>query len=735
MKRIALVFLVAILLPALLLAGLAVRSLRDQELVVNSQRVQLHQTSCDAMVTSVNLFMDDVRGFYGEVLDDLVARSSENVLTDYDQLLREEWSQATGGAVVSDAGEIRSPLMGDSAWASQFLDDHAGFLTSQRVVEVYQAPKRIASQLQVIEEEAAPAPVSAPAEVAMKTAEASVSSDDFRDKAGARDSDLKKESADQRLAVQSQQRRKVQAYPGKVLSQRFGGALAEVAEPKIDLKKEAPSMASTPQGVSGGSAAPLAASAALEDSVAREIPPAAAAASPAPRSAKKRQAGQLEALPQSVRNVAPAQQWESLAIQQAKKPEGEIQEAEGSQYYSNLNRVSASLNEITSDREEGAVSRIIDGELHVLLWRKHPARPGYTFWAELDLNTIRSDMADLFVPQQKSMQENEVTLALLDAGGEPVVQSVPGFSTDWSIPFVASEVGQILPRWEVAAYFLNPMALNQSAKTVRLTLLLTTLVLVGAVGVGGVLIMRAVNYEMTLATRKTDFVSNVSHELKTPLTSIRMFSELLEKNQNPDALQTRQYSSVISKESARLTRLINRLLDFSRLDRGEMKLSKEPIDLVTFLKDIVDTYRMQIEAEGLTLNLSIPSDPVPSIDGDVDGLSQVFANLLSNAEKYGVAGVPDAGAGGEIEMELRNPGGGVLLVEVKDRGKAISKANQRRIFEKFYRVDESINSGIEGSGIGLALCRQIVDLHGGQIRYSKRDGGGSVFSVELPITS
>lgn len=719
MKRIALVFVVAILLPALILAGLAVRSLRDQELVVSSQRVQLHQTSCDTMVTSVNLFMDDVRGFYGEVLDDLISRSSGDVLNDYDQLLSEEWSQAAGGAVVSDDGEIRSPLKSDSAWASQFLDKHAGFLTSQRVVEVYQAPKRIASQLQVIEEGVAPTSFTPSVEAVVERAEVTVDSEVFRYKEAVRSSGLAKSSVEPEMLVESQQSRKVQAYPGKVLYNRFGERGLEVVEPKAELRRERPAMSA---------AAPKAAAAnspqELDDIVASDTPPVAP---PALVLAEKKQLIQLDRMSQSVRNVAPKQQW-GLPGNQQEKLEGSIQESEGSPYYSSLNRVSASLNQITSDRDEGAVSRIIDGDLHVLLWRKHPERPGFTFWAELDLDIIRNDMTALFGPQQKLFQNDEVTLALLDAGGEPVVQSVPGFSTDWSVPFVASEVGQILPRWEVAAYLLNPAALNQSAKTVRLSLLLTTLVLLGAVSVGGVLIMRAVNYEMALATRKTDFVSNVSHELKTPLTSIRMFSELLEKNQNPDAAQTREYSSVISKESARLTRLINRLLDFSRLDRGEMKLSQELVDLVQFLKEIVDTYRMQMEAKDLTLSLSIPSDPVPKINGDIDGLSQVFANLLSNAEKYGAKG-------GNIEMELRSPGGGNLLVEVKDRGKAISKANQRRIFEKFYRIDDSINSGIEGSGIGLALCRQIVELHGGQIRYSKRDGGGSVFSVELPTAS
>ena len=150
-------------------------------------------------------------------------------------------------------------------------------------------------------------------------------------------------------------------------------------------------------------------------------------------------------------------------------------------------------------------------------------------------------MAGLFSGNLTSSAPNGVSFALLDSAGEVVAVTEPGFTTDWSTPFVASEVGQILQRWEVAAYLLDPASLNASARTIRLTLSLLILTLLGAVARGSYLILRSVNEEMRIASQKTDFVSNVSHELKTPLTSIRMFSELLRDAENPDPDKTRQY--------------------------------------------------------------------------------------------------------------------------------------------------------------------------------------------------
>lgn len=698
MKKIALVFILAIMLPALLLAGLAVRSLRDQEVIANSQRIQLHQTACDGMAANLNLFMDDLRSFNGEVVDEILNDRSNDIRS-FNFILQSRLSQAAGGAVVSDSGEILSPRTSDSEWAGEFLENHAAFLTNRRVVEVYQAPARLSSQIAVVEEKAEKAAGSLEPEKRSQVPMLDVAAES----AVIPRASVPVASAAPLAVPPEASPRKVQAFPDKLSSFRFRG--------RDEQESESPAAASTVE---------------VEEEAADGFSPVRKKAVVSGSADGFASSGAQSSIQQqALRNVAPAEQWNGGTFSKQAIPAKEAAAVTFNQY-SNLNREAVRFDEIAAEESEGAVSRIIDGQLHVLLWQRSSAFPGYTFWTELDLETIKSEVALLFEGESHSASQSEISLALLDASGEPITQTVSGFETDWKRPFVASEVGQILPRWEVGAYLLNPKALDESAKLLRLTLSLITLILVSAVGIGSFLIMRSVNYEMRLATRKTDFVSNVSHELKTPLTSIRMFSELLANEENPGNEQTRNYSGVISKESARLSRLINRLLDFSRLDRGEMKLREELVALPEFLQNTVETYRLQIEAEGLALRLLLPENPDIQVKGDSDALSQVFANLLSNAEKYGAKGR-------EIEVHLHEPIGDSVTIDVLDRGDGIPKAHQRRIFEKFYRVDDSIDSGIEGSGIGLALCRQIVELHGGAIRCSKREGGGSVFTVELPI--
>jgi signal transduction histidine kinase len=125
--------------------------------------------------------------------------------------------------------------------------------------------------------------------------------------------------------------------------------------------------------------------------------------------------------------------------------------------------------------------------------------------------------------------------------------------------------------------------------------------------------------------------------------------------------------------------------------------------------------------------VEIQPEALVNVSGDRDALSQVLLNLLTNAEKY-------ASCGGVVNVRLEAPDDRKVILRVQDRGPGISKLHQRRIFEKFYRADESISSGIEGSGIGLALSKQIIEKHEGQIWYARREGGGSCFAIELPIS-
>ncbi len=479
MKRIALVFFLAILLPSILLAALAIRSVRDQSLITNSQRVLFYESTCESVAAEINLFMDEVRIFHGQLIDELVGRQQSGIVETFDVAITDSWSQAAVGAVVSAGGEIITPQPGKSELVDAFLNDHRDFLTNEKTVEVYQAPAVLNSEVSIVEEAA---PVK-------KTSSFLLS---------------RSASSPQPLApapVETRPKLKVGVVQNKLQDQRFDNFT--VAAEAADMEVAEPEME-----------APLA---------------------PVPF--------------QAYRNVMPA---ESLSFE--KKEAGTQQLAREASTVGAVSRLSSSelRSRDLTESEAGAVSRLIDGQLHILLWERNPNLPGYTFWTELDLDTIREDLNLLFSEMAFSSQE-AVSLALLDSDGELVTQTEGGFQTNWSRPFVASEVGQILPRWEVAAYFINPDSLNQAAETLRWTLSLIVVSLLIAVAVGMFLILKAVRYEMQLATRKTDFVSNVSHELKTPLTSIRLFSELLAETEESDLEKTKNYSGIIHKEAARLS--------------------------------------------------------------------------------------------------------------------------------------------------------------------------------------
>jgi signal transduction histidine kinase len=638
MKRIVLVLLLAILLPAVLLAGLALRSLRDQELVAESQRTRLLQSGCDGLADRINGFLEDLRVFHDRLVEEIVNEEGARAATDFDALVRDRWSQAAAAAVVRDGSAILSSRPDPGSAAERFLAANSDFLTNRRVVEVFQAPP-LGAQVE--------------AEVAEEVPKESVL---FEKKA-------------------------------QTMTQKW-----KVSVPETRTAAPVPAPAAAP-------AAPAALTAASG---------MAAAAAPEPLT----------------RNVMPMQQ-------RARSEEGRAADMTLSESvagnFSSLVPENVFNSQVTSGSNEGAVSRLVDGTLHVLLWKRHPADPSLTFWTELDLGAVRKDLAGLFVDPPESASLGEACFALLDSDGAPAVRTLLDFTADWSTPFVASEVGPLLPRWEVAAYLVDPASLNAAARKVRLTLWIVTLALVGAVAVGSMLVARSVGDEMKLAARKTDFVGNVSHELKTPLTSIRMFSELLGGPGADDPRKTRHYAEILSRESARLSRLINRLLDFSKLDRGEMRLERTPLDLASLIRETVGDLSESVEAAGMELDLKLPDGDGVVVAGDRDALAQIVVNLLGNAVKY-------AASGNSVEVALEQIKNEAIL-SVSDRGPGVPRAHRRRIFERFYRVDDSINSGIDGSGIGLALCRQIAERHGGSIRHEPRKGGGSVFVLLLPLVS
>jgi signal transduction histidine kinase len=241
---------------------------------------------------------------------------------------------------------------------------------------------------------------------------------------------------------------------------------------------------------------------------------------------------------------------------------------------------------------------------------------------------------------------------------------------------------------------------------------------------GLALVWTNVRRELKLSRLKSDFVANVSHELKTPLALIRLFAETLELGRVPTEEKKQQYHRIINKESRRLTQLINNILDFSRIEAGRKEYRLTRTDLAAVVRDVVDAYRFPIEQQGFELDLAVAED-LPEMETDPEALSQALINLLNNAIKYS----PEEK---RIAVSVRREEDRVL-VSVADRGIGIPKAEQKRIFEKFYRVESSLVHTTKGSGLGLALVQHITEAHGGRVEVTSAPGEGSTFTLSLPV--
>jgi signal transduction histidine kinase len=239
---------------------------------------------------------------------------------------------------------------------------------------------------------------------------------------------------------------------------------------------------------------------------------------------------------------------------------------------------------------------------------------------------------------------------------------------------------------------------------------------------GGYLFWRDMRREARLADLRTQFVSSVSHELKTPLTSIRMFAELLQMRKNNDPQQTRFLDTIVS-ESERLTRLLNNVLDFSRIERGQKTYHLQPAPLAEVVQAAVRTIQYPL-TQGIVLALDV-CEGIPPVAVDRDALQQAILNLLTNAMKY-------SGEHREIGLRLCTENG-TALIQVSDRGIGIPEKEQERIFEKFYRVPIPENREISGTGLGLSLVAHIAEAHGGSIHVKSRPGEGSTFSIRIPL--
>jgi len=689
MRKVALVFVLAVLVPSLVLAWLAVRSLRDQQFLLERQQSLLYQRVTDSLAQKISDYLSQQQQDFSAQVETLVGdRDARTAGALFDTEIRQRWPLAEVGFCVTRSGRILSPPANARDEAKSFYTDNGAFLGNRETAEVYGNINTITP--------AVPDDAGTPSNSGGSS---------WRRGYVFNNSSSNQKQVQQSLAFAN-------SAPLAKEKMESSAATSKTRADTDKLQLDQPAQAF-------GSSAPS--------------PPASQSAFNYKQQARK---------------VSP--QNEVFQVQKDAADEEQ----------KNLSRVipaEGEFSQLIGSGTDGMLARFLQNKLNLMFWHRLDRDPDLVFGAQLNLKRVVDGLRDLV--QADPELRDQICIALLDDNARPVVVSREKFQPNWKHPFAATEIGDALPHWEIAAYLVDPTAITRTVCYTNLVIGLLIAVLVIAIILGSWLIIRNLNSELTLARQKTDFVSNVSHELKTPLTSIRMFSELLADGRVTDEAKQRSYLHIITAEAARLTRLINNVLDFSRMERGEKKYNIQPCDLGEVVQQTAETFRPHLEANGFKFECELPASPV-SVQGDADALSQILVNLLSNAEKYSSngnapsssprpsgertergAGLPTAPAASsppkEITLQLTQKQSPLPHAEIRvlDRGPGVPRGSEEKVFEKFYRAHDALSSGIQGSGLGLTIARQIARAHGGDVVCEPREGGGSCFVLRLPIST
>ena len=674
MKKSIWIFFLAVLLPSVVLGWLALRSAEEQQIILERRTAELYQSETEQAAAVVRALIDEERRAFNEAVRRLLAKAApEAVAADFASALGEAWPRSAIGFAIAADGRLCSPTpqraQANRDW-QQFLAANSAFLAN-----------------------------AAPATAYRVTGEDLAKPEPMRNKSKA-----------------------------DGIAQKLGGA--------FDLRKSMTKEASLPEGKTSGeksrapailaetsSAAP---SAPKSEKSARFNQPAPAASAPAEKSAP----APGKDLSDSFQQDAPAPQQQTL---RNVAPQRQFADEE-SAAVSNLTAATAPFRELTGGSDEGVLTRFVEDKLEIIFWLRPASASGLLFGCLLRAENLRDLWTNALPAAAAPLERDgglarngapEFILALLDDKARPVATQPPGTAgRDWKRPFVASEIGEALPHWEAALYLQRPEQLQESARVVRRTLTFLIAAALAIIACGGWLVVADARRQLALAQQKTDFVSNVSHELKTPLTSIRMFAELMQSGRGEAVAKQGQYLRIIMVEAERLTRLINNVLDFARLERRQKQFDLKPLDLFPVIERTWEGCELHLREAGFTTDWQAAPPPYPVV-GDEDALAQILVNLLSNAEKY-------AGEKKEVTLHTYLDAGSVF-VSVLDRGAGVPAGEERKIFESFYRAHDSLSSGIPGSGLGLTLAQRLAAAHGGEIVLRPRAGGGSDFTLRLPL--
>ncbi len=364
---------------------------------------------------------------------------------------------------------------------------------------------------------------------------------------------------------------------------------------------------------------------------------------------------------------------------------------------------------------------------YLLAYKALPDEQGVYTQGLLGFRIDLTRLGEQILPQvlRQIRTSDHVVLAILNVKNDFLFGALPPGGS----PIATQFINPPFDFWQVAIY-LNDSAVAVPSRdwTLILRFWLTVLLLL-CILMGGFLFVRKAWRESVLSRMKSDFVSRVSHEFRTPLASINMLAELLEMQQERKQLTTekraRGYLTVIRQECDRLNHLVKNILDFSKIDKGMQGYTLDLVNLSELTEDAVEAALPFARTHGFKINCDIPHG-LPRVLGDSDAISQAILNLLTNAIKYSASEKA-------IWVTARRQEGAVAI-EVADHGIGIADFEIPKIFKEFYRVDNRLSSTRQGGlGLGLSLVQDIVSAHGGEVRVKSKIGRGSIFTILLPI--
>lgn len=313
-------------------------------------------------------------------------------------------------------------------------------------------------------------------------------------------------------------------------------------------------------------------------------------------------------------------------------------------------------------------------------------------------------------------------LTLFGNGGSIVAGAAPATEMGG---LKASALDTDLP-WSVTLGPIEDPVLTAVFATRRRLLAAGLCAILLLLGGGSYFLWRVVEREMAVARLQTDFVAAVSHELRTPLTSLRHVTELLQEDDALPPAERAAFYDALARNTDRLHRLVESLLDFARLDSGRTPLAPESLDAGALVSAVVADFRTQTAAGGVAIDVEVEA-AAPRIQADRASLSTALWNLLDNAVKYSPSGAA-------VRVTVGPHPSGVA-VAVRDHGLGVPSVERAEIFKRFVRGAQAQHLGIRGTGLGLAMASQIVEAHGGRIELDSEEGAGSTFRVVLPAMS